>query len=292
MLRSPPRPTHIPIGKPVSTPTGITFDSPDLMEDTRAHHVHYHPSGVLIVKAFNNRTLNRVQAPPMLMLSTNFLLFHLSVATIEQLAPDRRRPGFGDHVIDLSAMAVHRLQIECHVGPKGAFDGPFQWPYGHAQLVVYRDAALYDVAYVAGEGAPIDSSVEHGGIKLKQTRITVVPTANIVEPSTLPNLSPEAWASPGAVARQLRTHLENCHVQLGQRLGHEAGNYEIKSSLCHDGVIVSVGWNTSSQTAQYSFTRCEHLGCEDVLGIVRQSRKESDIGATDVFKLAPELCGG
>jgi len=226
------------------------------------------------------------------MLSAPFLLFHLSVATIAQLAEEHGKPGFADHVIDLSTMDIHRLQIECQVGPKGAFDGQFQWPYGPAQPIVYRDAAFYDVAYVVGKGAPIDPTIEFGGIKLADTRITAAPTSNIVEPSTLPNLSPEAWASPGAVARQLRASLEPCYLQLGQRLGHATGFYEIRSSLCNDGVIASIGWNPLSQSAQFSFTRCEHLTCKDILGIVRQSPSERAIGALDVFDQNPELCGG
>jgi hypothetical protein len=291
MNRSPPRPQHIATGIPLLTETGIRFGSPQFT-DSRAHHVHYHPSGALIVKAADNRTLTRVQAPPMPTLSGPFLMFHLSVAVIGQLAEEDNRARFADHVIDLSAMDIRRLQIECWVGPKAAFDAPFQWAHGPAQLIVYRDAAFYDVAYTAGEGAPIDPSIEFNGVKLKDTRITGALSANIVEPSTLPRMSPEAWASPGAVARQLRASLESCAPQLGHRLGHEEGFYEIRISFCNDGVIAAVGWNPHSRSPQFSFVRFEQLGWRDALAVVRQSPTEKSIGALDVFDLNSELSGG
>src|ERR1700730_18275610 len=78
MNRSPMRPRHIASGSPKLTEEGLTIV--DLGSGTLAHQVHYHPSGAILVKAPDNRTVRRLQAPPMLMLSAPFLMFHLSLA--------------------------------------------------------------------------------------------------------------------------------------------------------------------------------------------------------------------
>jgi hypothetical protein len=284
------RPRYIASGIPQLTPNGLRL-ADQTSTDMRSHHVHYHPSGALIVKARDNRTVARIQAPPMPMLSAPFLMFHLSVARIDQLAVDKRKPCFGDHAIDLSKMNVGRLQIECWVGPKGAFNNPFQWAFGPAQRIVYNDAGFYDVAYFAGEGAPIDPSIEIDGIKLSDTCLTAAPTRNIIEPSSVPALTPEMWASPAAVARQLRACFETQTSQFCSRLGHSSGSYEIKISLCRDGLIASVDWNSTINMPRLSWVRSDSLSCENVLDVVRQTGSADSVNIVDVSEMNPLLCG-
>lgn len=291
MNRNPPRPRHILSGIPHLTQSGLRLID-QTSTDMRSHHVHYHPSGALIVKSRDNKTVARIQASPMPMLSVPFLMFHLSVAQIDQLAIDKRQPTFGDHAIDLSAMNINRLQIECWVGPKGSFNGPFQWTFGPAQRIVYSDAGFYDVAYFAGEGAPIDPSIEIDGIRLRDTCLTATPTRNIVEPSTVPPLTPEMWASPAAVGRQLRACFEMQTAKFCARLGHTSGSYEIRISLCNDGVVAGVDWNPFINSAQLSWVRFESLSCQNVMEVVRQSASAESKNIVDVFDLSPSLCGG
>jgi len=290
MNRNPARPRHLASGTPILTKDGVSLDRPTSI-DERAHHVHYHPSGVVVVKARDGTILRRIQAPPMLMLSTPFLMFSMSVARIEQLSVDGRHAAFGDHVIEVSQLDIKRLQIDCFVGPKTSFDGSLLGTFGPLHRIVYSDAALYDVAYFAGEGAPIDPSIEIAGIKLRDTCLTGTQSCNIVEPSGLPSLTPEEWASAPAVGRQIRACLESCVPQFASRLGRTSGCYEIKISLCRDGVVAAVDWNSNAQTGQLSWLRFEGLVCDDVLRIVRQGPSNEE-NTADVFDLNPELCGG
>lgn len=291
MNRNPPRPRHIITGIPRLGENGLGLDN-CTSTDTRSHHIHYHPSGIVIVKARDNRLVARIQAPPMPMLKNPFLVFYLSVARVEQLQLENRQPAFGDHVIDVSSMDASRLQIECWVGPKRSFDGPFQWNFGAAQRIVYGDAGFYDVAYFAGAGAPIDPSIEIDGVRLSETCLTGTPFTNIVEPSTLPTLSPESWASPGAVARQLRASLEKSVSRLAKKLEQTGGCYEIRVSLCSDGVVAAIDWNASRDAAGFSWQSFNELKCESILEILGCRELGGPSRAIDVFERNPSLVDG
>jgi len=105
-------------------------------------------------------------------------------------------------------------------------------------------------------------------------------------------LTPEAWASPAAVARQLRACLETRTSRFGQKLGYASGCYEIRISLCKDGIVAGVDWNPHSSSAQFSWIPFEKLNCEDVLGVVRGGALTGSDGIADVFDLDPSLCSG
>src|SRR5207249_4813447 len=78
MNRNPPRPRHVVSGIPILLESGLNLGSPS-STDMRSHHVHYHPSGTLIVKARDNAMVARIQAPPMSMISKPFLIYFISV---------------------------------------------------------------------------------------------------------------------------------------------------------------------------------------------------------------------
>ncbi|THJ25295.1 MAG: hypothetical protein CAF45_001970 [Nitrospira sp. CG24E] len=166
-LRCQPRKQRVLSGRLEAQSGEITI-LPDVeSKGDRAHHVHYHPSGLLRIKAFDGTLIRELSLPPLPLLHLALPLFLLSVATVDQLDTDDRPSRLGDHVVDLDCMPIQRLQCVVWIGPKGSFGAlsPISVP---AQKIVYDDAGLYDVAYTVGEGIPVSASGSHKGVAISE----------------------------------------------------------------------------------------------------------------------------
>jgi hypothetical protein len=289
-LRSQPRKQHVVSGRLEALSGEFTISSDVGYKDGRAHHVHYHPSGRLRIKAFDGVVIRELSFPPLPLLHVAIPLFLLSAASVDQLDEDEKAPRLGDHVVDLDEMPVKRLQCVAWIGPKGSFSAlsPMSVP---AQKIVYEDAGLYDVAYIISEGVPITASVSHKGIPIRDTRITAVPADSIPSPKTLPNVGPEYWASPNAIARQLRAALEDEFKKVKQMLGgNQCGAWEVRISLCKDGFIAALDWNYTLSTPGYSIAEWYQLSVGDVLGVLGNAGPE--LCLKDVSEIDSRLTGG
>lgn len=215
-LRSRPLKRHVLSGTLAISCGGLTIQPNSGGDNGRAHHVHYHPSGQLRIKEFDGTVIRKLSFPPIPVLHCPVPLLLLSVASVDQLDVENRTPGLADHIVDLDEMPVNRLQCAAWIGPKGSLKGlsTLSTP---AQKILYEDAGLYDVAYIVGEGTPV-SGATLSGVLLKDTRITAVPAADVPPAKGIPNREPEYWASPVAVARQVRAVLEQQFEYAKERL--------------------------------------------------------------------------
>jgi hypothetical protein len=285
-LRSRPLKRHVLSGTLAISSGELTIQPNSVGDGGGAHHVHYHPSGQLRIKAFNGTLIRELSFPPIPVLHCPVPLLLLSVASVDQLDVDNRTPGLGDHVVDLDEMPVNRLQCMAWVGPKGSLKGvgPLSTP---AQKILYEDAGLYDVAYIVGEGTPVSSATLSGSL-LKDTRITAVPVADVPTAKDIPNREPEYWASPAAVARQVRAALEQQFEYAKERLaaGGE-GAWEVRMSLCKDGLVVALDWNYTWSCPGYSIAEWYQLSIIDVLGILCVGDGEANV--KDVYEIDPQL---
>ena len=127
----------------------------------------------------------------------------MSVASVEQLDQDDRKPAIGDYEFSLDTMKVQRIEAAAWIGPKGSLKDlrPINCP---AQKVLYEDAGLYDFAYIVGEAIPIKDVPVSEKASLKDTRITSYFSEDIAPNRPIPTRDPEYWSSPSAIGRQLR----------------------------------------------------------------------------------------
>lgn len=118
-LRSRPLKRHVLSGTLANNGSELAFQ-PDSVDDGRAHHVHYHPSGQVRIKAHDGTLLRELSFPPIPVLHCPLQLFHLSVASVDQLDVDSKPHDFWDYVVDIDKMPVNRLQCTVWIGPKGS----------------------------------------------------------------------------------------------------------------------------------------------------------------------------
>jgi hypothetical protein len=187
----------------------------------------------------------------------------LSPATLDQLTLDQKQTKPADVEISLDDLRLKRVLVEVWVGPKGSFKKMQDRGPHTIVRALYEDAALYDVCYKVTEAPPIDSSVIVKGVRLECTCIRWYLTGASPESlKSVPDLPPEQWSSPPAVARQIRAFLEHSTEQLRQRIGALSGGRELRLSLCRKGAVASVDWGNDFA---WSFQRCENLTRDDIL---------------------------
>jgi hypothetical protein len=208
---------------------------------------------------------------------------------MDQLELDERPASHGDCTFNLDDVHVERLQVQLSLGPKGAFRDEAVRPPWCLLRAVYDDAALYDVAYYIGQAPRIDESFAMNGVKFSSTCITYYLTEITGDRlKGIPDLPPEVWSSPPAIARQVRAFLEHHADEFRTRIGwRTGGGYEVRISLCTDGAVAAVDWGAA---CGYSFLRHENLSRAHVLGVL--GWKEYEISKIrDVADFAPDLTG-
>ena len=287
-FRSPPREKHIVGGTVISTEKGIRIEEVHDRKDSRAHHLHYHPSGKVNIKRQDNTVINRLQFPPLILLDGALPLFMVSIASIDQLEIDHKKKDIADVDYDLDEYPVDRLHAEVWIGKKGVFDSmrPQLQP---SIKVVYDDAALYDVAYFVGKSMPIDPDAIYGEVSLSNTRLIGVPSASFefdIDPSHKD--IPEYWSTPHAIARQFRAYLEHNQELVRKAVGGEKGHYEIKISFCPDGVLCSLDWHPLRTSPSYSMVTFDQLTIKQVINAL--SGKENEL--IDVYQIEPKIVNG
>jgi hypothetical protein len=182
--------------------------------------------------------------------------------------------------------------LECFIGPKGAFKGELQSPFGWAARLVYEDAAFYDVCYVVGEAPPIPDHLERNGIKINRTVLTAT-----LNQSQLPTIeadaartAPEAWASPPAVARQLRALFEHRYERLRRALRVPDGSYHIKMTMTSEGVVAAIEPIPDGHMPSASWQTLLTLDVDKVLQVVEQENGTAAL--VDACQLDPKLTNG
>jgi hypothetical protein len=249
----------------------------------------YHPSGRINIKSHDGKHQEILHAQPLPLLKQPiFLLFH-SAAKVEQFDLDDTVPKFGDHCVDISEIELRRVHAECLIGPKGAFKGEFSWPWGWAARIVYEDAAFYDVCYMVGNGPSIPDDLQNNGIKINQTVLTGTVNQSLLPPleSGIPNLTPAAWASPSAVARQLRALFEHRYDHVRRALGAEKGSYHVKMTMASNGVIAAMEPLASAGQPSAGWVTHLSLNVDQVLEVVRTANGFG--GLIDCQKIDPAL---
>jgi hypothetical protein len=229
--------------------------------------LHYHPSGQINLKRDGTgEPIKQFRTLPFQVLIGPAFLCGLSPATLDQLTPDQKQTKPADVEVSLDDLRPERVLVEVWVGPKGSFKN-IQDRGPHAIVrVLYEDATLYDVCYKVTEAPPIDSSVIVKGVRLESTCIRWYLTGASPESlKSVPDLPPEQWSSPPALARQIRAFLEHSTEQLRQRIGTLSGGRELRLSLCRKGAVASVDWGNDFV---WSFQRCENLTPDDILKVL------------------------
>jgi hypothetical protein len=290
-FRSRPGPRRAGRGNLVMTAAGVTVIDSGGPEAPRINVVHYHPSGRINFKQRDGTFATRIQGPPLQMLRAPICLAYLSPAFIDQLDLEDKKFDGADCLFDLDKFALKRIQIELHVGPKGAFDGPLERSFGVTQRIVYRDAGLYDVAYFVGEAAPIDETAMIGGVKLALTCLSGVVSEIEFDPTAIPALPDSVWSSPPAVYRQIRAFLETSFEVLRTRVGSPKGGYEIRVTLCNDGAVAGVNCHDKIDGVRCSFNWYETLSRSQVLAILGAATG-GDGTIADVNEIDSRLCSG
>ncbi len=282
-VRSKPRPTAIGT---VVTGNGKTEVS-DIRVDRRA--LSYHPSGRINIKSYNGKHQEVLTAPPLILLKQPIFLLAHSAAAIEQFDIDNSKIDFADHFIDLSGVQLQRIHSECLIGPKGAFKAEFVWKWGWAARLVYEDAALYDICYFVGEGPPIPDELQKGGVKINQPVLTGTLNQTLLPSidSNIENVAPTVWASPAAVARQLRALFENRYEQLRRSIGVENGSYHLKMTMASDGMVAAMEPRPNVQMPSAGWQTSLTLNVDTVLGVVRAANGTS--GLLDCCSTNPKL---
>ena len=121
-FRSPPREKYVVGGTVISTELGIRIEEVHDRKDSRAHHLHYHPSGKVNIKRQDNTVINSLQFPPLILLDGALPLFMVSIASTDQLEIDHKKKDIADVDYDLDEYPVDRLHAEVWIGKKGVFD--------------------------------------------------------------------------------------------------------------------------------------------------------------------------
>lgn len=280
-VRSKPRPTAV--GTVVSG-HGKTEVS-DVRVDRRG--LSYHPSGRINIKSYNGKHQEVLTAPPFILIKQPIFLLSQSAAKIEQLDIDDSKTNFGDHCIDLSGVLLRRIHSECVIGPKGAFKGEFVWPWGWAARLVYEDAAFYDVCYFVGERPAPPDDLQKDGVKINQTVLTGTLNQTLLPPidSNLGSIAPTIWASPSAVARQLRALFEHRYERLRQAIGVENGSYHLKMTMASDGVVAAMEPRPDAEAPSAGWQTFLSLNVDTMLGTVRAANGAA--GLADCFSSDP-----
>ncbi|WP_250486991.1 hypothetical protein [Caballeronia sp. GaOx3] len=262
----------------VNSPEGISIaQSEPPSDENRAHCLHYHPSGQVNVKNFGNARVRTLSFPPMVALRRPLFLMGMRVATVNQLNEDRKSTDFADFDFDLDAHQVSRPHAQIWIGPKGSFDEDDAGPFPHKVKLVYRDAAMYDVAYFLGDSLSIASDAIYDGHKLSDMLISFSPSSDLPSEVPLPQVSIlEHWSTPHAIARQLRAHIEQLQAVVERTIGDARGQSEIRISLCKDGAICSLDWNHNFTHPGFSCEVFDFLTIRDVLAVLS--------GPTNVLK--------
>lgn len=285
-VRSAPRPTS------VGTVEWRNGDVETSEAQTARRAVSFHPSGRINTKGHDGRHVDILTGPPLSLIKAPILLLVHSAASFDQFDADNSKMRHGDHCIELDNVGLRRIHLECLIGPKGAFNGELQWPFGWAVRIVYEDAAFYDVCYVVGEAPPIPDHLESNGIKINRTVLTA--TLNQSQLSVIDidaaRTAPEAWASPPAVARQLRALFEHRYEQLRRALHVPSGSYHIKMTMTSEGVVAAIEPLADGHMPSASWQTLLTLDVDGVLQVVSQTN--DTVGLVDAYELDPILTNG
>lgn len=117
-----------------------------------------------------------------------------------------------------------------------------------------------------------------------------MPAVDVPPVKSVPTRDPEYWASPTAVARQFRAVLEEQFEYAKEKLAAGAeGAWEVRMSLCRDGLVVALDWNYTWSKPGYSIVEWYQLSIIDVLKILGVGGGEAHV--KDVHEIDPRLTG-